>query len=200
MPFWQLTLPPPRTAKTRSPTPLELGALGVVEEEIPGVPPRLRAFSPRACRPPGCSRRFGLPGVTPFPRLPVESHATDITPLLDEAGPAPGSSPSRPARSAAPPRTPAVDRAARGLGPLYRDHRAGTRLRHPAPRHHGGLSRAGRGSAGGHADARHARHRDRHRDLAVRRSSSARQRARIDVDPDAVSATQVNAGRNGCAA
>ncbi len=45
MPFWQLTLPASADTEDALTNFLwEQGALGVVEEEAPGVPPRLRAF------------------------------------------------------------------------------------------------------------------------------------------------------------
>jgi hypothetical protein len=45
MPFWQLTLPaPPDSEDALTNFLWEQGALGVVEEEAPGVAPRLRAF------------------------------------------------------------------------------------------------------------------------------------------------------------
>src|SRR6185295_16472880 len=45
MPFWQLTLPASADSEDALTNFLwEQGALGVVEEEAPGVPPRLRAF------------------------------------------------------------------------------------------------------------------------------------------------------------
>src|SRR5882672_11108699 len=87
MPFWQLTLPASADSEDALTNFLwELGALGVVEEEIPGLPPRLRAFFAESMS----STRL-LAAVQDYQAslrslgFAVESHATDITPLLDEA-------------------------------------------------------------------------------------------------------------------
>ena len=87
MPFWQLTLPASADSEDALTNFLwELGALGVVEEEIPGVPPRLRAFFAESMS----STRL-LAAVRDYQAslrslgFAVESHATEITPLLDEA-------------------------------------------------------------------------------------------------------------------
>src|SRR5258705_2035668 len=87
MPFWQLTLPASADSEDALTNFLwELGALGVVEEEIPGVPPRLRAFFAESMS----STRL-LAAVQDyqaslrFLRLAVGSHPTAITPPLDQA-------------------------------------------------------------------------------------------------------------------
>jgi ribosomal protein L11 methyltransferase len=49
MPFWELRVPgTPETVEALTNFLWELGALGVVEEEVPGRPPGLRAFYPEA--------------------------------------------------------------------------------------------------------------------------------------------------------
>src|SRR6188474_3151101 len=87
MPFWQLTVP--ATAETSEGLTnflWEQGALGVVEEEVPGLSPRLRAFFPERASSIGL-----LTAVQVYQAslralgfsLPPES--AEVAPLLDEA-------------------------------------------------------------------------------------------------------------------
>ena len=87
MPFWQLTLPAsPDCSDGLTNFLWEQGALGVVEEEAPGVPPRLRAFFAESMS----STRL-LAAVQDYQAslrslgFAIESHGTEIAPLLDEA-------------------------------------------------------------------------------------------------------------------
>jgi len=134
MPFWSY-LPPPRTAKTRSTNFLwELGALGVVEEEIPGVPPRLRAFFAESMSSTRLLRGFGTTQAS-LRSLARRSSRTPPTSRPLGRGLGQRLQQSFPAReSAAASSYSPVDRAARGLGPLDRDQSSGTRLR---TGHHG---------------------------------------------------------------
>ena len=87
MAFWQLTLPAsPDCCDGLTNFLWEQGALGVVEEEAPGAPPRLRAFfaeSLSSTRLLGAVRDYqaSLRSLG----FAVDSHGTEITPLLDEA-------------------------------------------------------------------------------------------------------------------
>ncbi|HYB70561.1 MAG TPA: 50S ribosomal protein L11 methyltransferase [Candidatus Bathyarchaeia archaeon] len=87
MPFWQLTVPAAAGASDALTNFLwELGALGVVEEEAPGVAPRLRAFFSEQL-----SSTALLAAVRSYQAslgalgLPVDAASTEIAPLLDEA-------------------------------------------------------------------------------------------------------------------
>ena len=87
MAFWQLTLPASGDSEDALTNFLwEQGALGVVEEEAPGLPPRLRAFFAESIS----STRL-LAAVQDYQAslrtlgFAVESHGTEITPLRDEA-------------------------------------------------------------------------------------------------------------------
>jgi ribosomal protein L11 methyltransferase len=87
MAFWQLTLPASADSEDALTNFLwEQGALGVVEEEAPGVPPRLRAFFAESMS----STRL-LAAVQDYQAslrslgFAIESRGTEITPLLDEA-------------------------------------------------------------------------------------------------------------------
>jgi ribosomal protein L11 methyltransferase len=87
MAFWQLTLPASADCSDGLTNFLwEQGALGVVEEETPGTPPRLRAFFAESMS----STRL-LKAVLDYQAslrslgFAVESQGTEITPLLDEA-------------------------------------------------------------------------------------------------------------------
>ena len=87
MPFWQLTLPASADSEDALTNFLwEQGALGVVEEEAPGVPPRLRAFFAESMSSTGL-----LAAVQDYQAslrslgVAIETEGTEITPLLDEA-------------------------------------------------------------------------------------------------------------------
>src|SRR5258706_15709168 len=87
MPFWQLTLPAsPDCSDGLTNFLWEQGALGVVEEEAPGVPPRLRAFFAESMS----STRL-LAAVQDYQTslralgFAIDSHGPEIAPLLDEA-------------------------------------------------------------------------------------------------------------------
>ena len=87
MAFWQLIVPASAESEDALTNFLwEQGALGVVEEEAPGTPPRLRAFFGEST-----SSTELLTAVQTYQAslrslgVPVESHGTQITPLLDEA-------------------------------------------------------------------------------------------------------------------
>jgi ribosomal protein L11 methyltransferase len=87
MAFWQLTLPASGDCSDALTNFLwEQGALGVVEEEVPGAPPSLRAFFAESVS----STRL-LAAVQDYQAslrslgFPVDSHGTEIAPLLDES-------------------------------------------------------------------------------------------------------------------
>lgn len=87
MAFWQLTVPASADSSDGLTNFLwEQGALGVVEEEAPGTPPRLRAFFAETLS----STRL-LAAVREYQAslrslgFAVETHGTEIAPLLDEA-------------------------------------------------------------------------------------------------------------------
>jgi ribosomal protein L11 methyltransferase len=87
MQFWELRVSvPPETVDATTNFLWELGALGVVEEELPGQPPVLRAFYPETASSTGLARAFfeyqaGLDalGFDPAPGAP------EVRPLLEEA-------------------------------------------------------------------------------------------------------------------
>lgn len=87
MQFWELRVPaPPETVDATTNFLWELGALGVVEEELPGQPPILRAFYPETASSTGLTRavaeyQAGLDalGFDPAPGEP------EVRPLLEEA-------------------------------------------------------------------------------------------------------------------
>jgi ribosomal protein L11 methyltransferase len=87
MPFWQLTLPSSADSEDALTNFLwEQGALGVVEEEAPGAPPRLRAFFAESV-----SSTELLAAVQTYQAslrslgFAIETQGTEITTLLDEA-------------------------------------------------------------------------------------------------------------------
>lgn len=87
MAFWQLTVPTlPETSDGLTNFLWEQGALGVVEEESPAQPPRLRAFFPDTA-----SSTELLRAVSAYRAslralgLPVAPAAAEISPLLEEA-------------------------------------------------------------------------------------------------------------------
>ncbi len=87
MPFWELTVPTSAEVSEGLTNFLwEQGALGVVEEEVPPRPPRLRAFFPEATSSPALCRAvshylasLGALGLT------VNGGEPLVAPLLDEA-------------------------------------------------------------------------------------------------------------------
>jgi ribosomal protein L11 methyltransferase len=205
MAFWQLTLPASADSEDALTNFLwEQGALGVVEEEAPGVAPRLRAFFAESMS----SARL-LAAVRGYQAslrslgFAVESHGTEITPLLDEAW-ASAWQQSFPAREVGrrllvlPPWIEAPSRAdgADRLTVIIEPGRAfGTG-------HHGttegclvlieealaatpGTAALDIGTGTGILA------------IAALKLGAPTVLA-IDVDPDAVGASQVNAGRNGC--
>ena len=203
MPFWQLTLPASADSEDALTNFLwELGALGVVEEEIPGVPPRLRAFFAESAS----STRL-LAAVQDYQAslrslgFAVESHATEITPLLDEAW-ASAWQQSFPARE--------IGRRLLVLPPWIEPPAGSDRS--PV------IIEPGRAFGTGHhgttegclvlleealAATPNAPTLDIGTGTGILAVAALKLGAptvlAIDVDPDAVSATQVNAGRNGCA-
>ena len=203
MPFWQLTLPASADNSDALTNFLwELGALGVVEEEIPGLPPRLRAFFAESMS----STRL-LAAVQDYQAslrslgFAVESHATDITPLLDEAW-ASAWQQSFPARE--------VGRRLLVLPPWIEPP--------PGSDRSTVIIEPGRAFGTGHhgttegclvlveealAATPNAPTLDIGTGTGILAVAALKLGAptvlAIDVDPDAVSATQVNAGRNGCA-
>ncbi|HUM16066.1 MAG TPA: 50S ribosomal protein L11 methyltransferase [Candidatus Nitrosotalea sp.] len=87
MPFWQLTVPASaETSDGLTNFLWEQGALGVVEEELPGHLPRLRAFFPESAS--STALRAAVHAYQASLRVlgfPVEPESADIAPLLDEA-------------------------------------------------------------------------------------------------------------------
>lgn len=87
MAFWQLTVPASGDSEDALTNFLwEQGALGVVEEEEPGTPARLRAFFAETASP--TTLLAAVRGYQASLRslgFAVESRGTEITPLLDEA-------------------------------------------------------------------------------------------------------------------
>lgn len=203
MSFWQLTLPASADSDDALTNFLwELGALGVVEEEAPGVPPRLRAFFAERMS----STRL-LAAVQEYQAslrslgFTVESHGTEITPLLDEAW-ASAWQQSFPARE--------VGRRLLVLPPWIEPAAGSDRLTV--------IIEPGRAFGTGHHGTTEGCLVLLEEALALTPGAAALDIGTgtgilavaalklgaptvlaIDVDPDAVSATQVNAGRNGCA-
>ena len=206
MAFWQLTLPASTDCSDGLTNFLwEQGALGVVEEETPGTAPRLRAFFAESMSSTGL-----LAAVRDYQAslrslgFAVESDGTEIAPLLDEAW-ASAWQQSFPAREVgrgllvlppwieAPPRAQGADR----LTVIIEPGRAfGTG-------HHGTtegclvLLEEALAAAPGTAAL------DIGTGTGILAIAALKLGAptvlAIDVDPDAVAASQVNASRNGCA-
>jgi len=205
MAFWQLTLPASDCSDGLTNFLWEQGALGVVEEEVPGSPPRLRAFFAESMS----STRL-LTAVRDYQAslrslgFSVESHGTEITPLLDEAW-ASAWQQSFPARE--------IGRRLLVLPPwLEAAARRNTASRLTV------IIEPGRAFGTGHhgttegclallEDALAATHAGTVLDIGTGTGILAIAALKlgaptvtaIDVDPDAVAAAQVNAGRNGCA-
>jgi ribosomal protein L11 methyltransferase len=204
MPFWQLTLPASADCADGLTNFLwEQGALGVVEEEAPDVPPRLRAFFAESVS----STRL-LATVQDYQAslrslgFAIESHGTEITPLLDEAWASAWqqSFPARevgrrllvlppwiepPARADAVPRLTVIIEPGRAFGTGHHGSTEGCLvLLEEALAALPGSATLDIGTGTGILA------------IAALKLGAPTVLA-IDVDPDAVSATQVNAGRNG---
>ena len=205
MAFWQLTLPASADSEDALTNFLwEQGALGVVEEEAPGVAPRLRAFFAESMS----STRL-LAAVRGYQAslrslgFAVESHGTEITPLLDEAW-ASAWQQSFPAREVglrllvlppwieAPSRADGADRLTviiepgRAFGTGHHGTTEGCLvLLEEALAATPGTAALDIGTGTGILA------------IAALKLGAPTVLA-IDVDPDAVGASQVNAGRNGC--
>jgi ribosomal protein L11 methyltransferase len=203
MAFWQLTLPAsPDCSDGLTNFLWEQGALGVVEEEEPGSAPRLRAFFAESASSAGL-----LDAVRDYQAslrslgFAVESHGTELTPLRDEAW-------ASAWQQSFPPRT--IGRRLLVLPPwIEAPAGAGDRLsvviepgRAFGTGHHGTtegclvlLEEALAASPGGPV-----------LDIGTgtgilaiaARKLGAPVVVAIDVDPDAIAAVQINAGRNRC--
>jgi ribosomal protein L11 methyltransferase len=205
MAFWQLTLPASADSEDALTNFLwEQGALGVVEEETPGVPPRLRAFFAESMS----STRL-LKAVLDYQAslrslgFAVESQGTEITPLLDEAWASAWqqSFPARevgrrllvlppwiepPARAAGPDRLPVIIEPGRAFGTGHHGTTEGCLvLLEEALAATPGVAALDVGTGTGILAI-----------AALKLGAPAV--VAIDVDPDAVAATRVNAERNGC--
>jgi ribosomal protein L11 methyltransferase len=206
MPFWQLTLPAsPDCSDGLTNFLWEQGALGVVEEEAPGVPPRLRAFFAESMS----STRL-LAAVQDYQAslrslgFAIESHGTEIAPLLDEAWASAWqqSFPARevgrrllvlppwieaPARPAGTERVTVIIEPGRAFGTGHHGTTEGCLvLLEEALAAGPGAAVLDIGTGTGILA------------IAALKLGAPTVLA-IDVDPDAVSAAQVNGGRNGCA-
>ncbi len=206
MAFWQITLPASADSEDALTNFLwEQGALGVVEEEAPGVPPRLRAFFAESMS----STRL-LAAVQDYQAslrslgIAIESQGTDITPLLDEAWASAWqqSFPARevgrrllvlppwiepPARADGAPRLTVIIEPGRAFGTGHHGTTEGCLvLLEEALAAAPGAATLDIGTGTGILA------------IAALKLGAPTVLA-IDVDPDAVSATRVNAGRNGCA-
>jgi len=205
MPFWQLTLPASADSEDALTNFLwEQGALGVVEEETPGAPPRLRAFFAESMS----STRL-LAAVQDYQAslrslgFAIESQGTEITPLLDEAWASAWqqSFPARevgrrllvlppwiapPVRTDGVPRLTVIIEPGRAFGTGHHGTTEGCLvLLEEALAATPGAATLDIGTGTGILA------------IAALKLGAPTVLA-IDVDPDAVSATQVNAGRNGC--
>jgi ribosomal protein L11 methyltransferase len=205
MAFWQLTLPASADSEDALTNFLwEQGALGVVEEETPGVPPRLRAFFAESMS----STRL-LKAVLDYQAslrslgFAVESQGTEITPLLDEAWASAWqqSFPARevgrrllvlppwiepPLRAAGPDRLPVIIEPGRAFGTGHHGTTEGCLvLLEEALAATPGVAALDVGTGTGILAI-----------AALKLGAPAV--VAIDVDPDAVAATRVNAERNGC--
>ena len=206
MAFWQLTVPASADCEDALTNFLwEQGALGVVEEEAPGTAPRLRAFFAESLSSTGL-----LAAVRDYQAslralgFAVESRGTEISPLLDEAW-ASAWQQSFPARE--------VGRRLLVLPPWLDQPRDPTAAHRLAV-----IIEPGRAFGTGHhgttegclvllgealAEAPAGAVLDIGTGTGILAIAALKLGApavvAIDVDPDAVAATQVNAGRNACA-
>lgn len=205
MAFWQLSLPASADSEDALTNFLwEQGALGVVEEEAPGVAPRLRAFFAESVS----STRL-LTAVRDYQAslrslgFAVDSAGTEIAPLLDEAWASAWqqSFPARevgrrllvlppwiepPARADGTGRLTVIIEPGRAFGTGHHGTTEGCLvLLEEALTAAPGVAVLDIGTGTGI--------------LAIAALKlGARSVLAIDVDPDAVAAGQVNAGRNGC--
>jgi ribosomal protein L11 methyltransferase len=204
MAFWQLTLPASADSEDALTNFLwEQGALGVVEEEAPGVAPRLRAFFAESMSTRLLAAVQGYQASLRSLGFAVESHGTEITPLLDEAW-ASAWQQSFPAREVgrrllvlppwieAPSRADGADRLTviiepgRAFGTGHHGTTEGCLvLLEEALAATPGTAALDIGTGTGILA------------IAALKLGAPTVLA-IDVDPDAVGASQVNAGRNGC--
>jgi ribosomal protein L11 methyltransferase len=204
MPFWQLTVPAsPETSEALTNFLWEQGALGVLEEETPPAPARLRAFFPESA---SSGALLGAVGAYRASLralgLALAPAEPEIAPLLDEAW-------ASAWQQSFPPR--AVGERLLVTPPwAAADRAAGDRIRieiEPGRAfgtgHHGStegclvlLERALRGK-------REARVLDVGTGSGILAVAAVKLGAAsvtaIDVDPDAIAAAEVNAARNGCA-
>ncbi|MGH7398822.1 MAG: 50S ribosomal protein L11 methyltransferase [Candidatus Rokuibacteriota bacterium] len=203
MAFWQLTVPAADCSDGLTNFLWEQGALGVIEEEGPGLPPRLRAFFAESMS----STRL-LAAVLDYQAslrslgFAVDPDGTEITPLLDEAW-ASAWQQSFPARE--------VGRRLLVLPPWLPPPRAETADRLTV------IIEPGRAFGTGHhgttegclvllEEAIEATPGSAALDIGTGTGILAIAALKlgaptvlaIDVDPDAVAATHVNAGRNDC--
>ena len=210
MPFWQLTVPTSADSTDGLTNFLwEQGALGVVEEEAPGAPPRLRAFFAESMS--STALLAAVDGYRASLRalgFSLDPGSAEIGPLLDEAW-ASAWQQSFPAR--------AVGRRLRVLPPWLDD--AESEPAHGAADGASVIIEPGRAFGTGHhgttegclvllEDALEREPGAPVLDvgtgtgilaIAALKLGAAAGLA-IDVDPDAVAAARVNAARNGCEA
>src|SRR5215469_9001410 len=176
MAFWQLTVPSsPDTSEGLTNFLWEQGALGVVEEESPLTPPRLRAFFPDSASSTALVRstqRYvaGLHALG----FPTASGEIEIAPLLEEAW-------------------------ASAWQQSFPSHSVGRRLwitppweERDAPGRVSVIIEPGRAFGTGH-------HGSTEGILALAAIKLGVERVvGLDVDPDAIAAARTNAARNGC--
>jgi len=210
MPFWQLTVPTSADSTDGLTNFLwEQGALGVVEEETPGTPPRLRAFFAESMS--STALLAAVDGYRASLRalgFSLDPQDAEIGPLLDEAW-ASAWQQSFPAR--------AVGRRLHVLPPWLDD--AESAPAHGAAERVSVIIEPGRAFGTGHHGTtegclvllEEALEREPGAAVldvgtgtgilaiaALKLGASAA--LAIDVDPDAVAAARVNASRNGCEA
>ena len=202
MAFWQLTVPSsPESADGLTNFLWEQGALGVVEEETPPDPATLRAFFPEtASSTRAHDRRPGVLRLAPLTRsVRGRGRARDQSPAGRGVGKRLATVLSPAGDRGAPPRTAALGRHRRAHGRLVLIIEPGRAF---GTGHHGStegclvlLERA-------LADRSGARVLDIGTGSGILAVAAVKLGAiavlGIDVDPDATSAAQANAARNGC--
>jgi ribosomal protein L11 methyltransferase len=208
MAFWQITVPASYEISEALTNFLwEQGALGVVEEEVPGTPPRLRAFFAEAA-----SSTLLLDAVTAYLEslrvlgFPADLGHTEISTLLDEAWASAWqqSFPARPVGRRLLVLPPWLQRDVTGA-PSAHDDRLAVVIepgRAFGTGHHGTTEGCLVLLEEALAAAPGASVLDIGTGTGILAIAALRLGARcacaIDVDPDAVSAARVNAIRNGC--